>query len=260
MNAVLDVPNYTDAVITDYDIDALKINLLRYAAPTRNLLDSITLDQLLTVKNLEELASINETQSSIRAQDILKNTKWPQGLSATEMDYDLFYKHFTAGVSGDVAFYYYIFDKCIPRGSRNKTANYMLRLATFAKASFRELWEENQTWKCGDLIFKLAPNKQSSKKKALLPQRGEFAPDHQVVLEGRSDKIYIEEKPWHTTDVIAAFDKWGDAKSCYGAKYLMVYCEANNKFYLYDWGKKSYWEMTPAISFPGYPDGFKNIY
>jgi hypothetical protein len=260
MNAVLDVPNYTDAVITDYDVDALKIDLLRYAAPTRKLLDSITLDQLLTVKKLEELAVIDETQASISAQDTLKTTKWPQGLSATEMDYDLFYKHFIAGVSGDVAFYYYIFDKCIPRRSRNKTANYMLRLATFAKASFRELWEEDQTWNCGGLVFKLAPNKQSSKKKALLPKSGEFAPDHQVVLEGRPDKIYIEEKPWHTTDVAAAFDKWGDAKSCYGAKYLMVYCEANNKFYLYDWRKKSYWEMTPASSFPGYPDGFKNIY
>ena len=41
MNAVLDAPNYTDAVITDYDVEALKINLLRYTAPTRNLLNSI---------------------------------------------------------------------------------------------------------------------------------------------------------------------------------------------------------------------------
>jgi hypothetical protein len=260
MNTGYNTSNYTDAVITAYDTDTLKTKLLKYVATTRDLLDSITPDQLLIVQELEELSSTNEAESSAYAQYILKNTKWPQGLSSAEMDYDLFYKHFTTGVSGDVAFYYYIFDKCIPRGARNKTVNYMLRLATFAKASFRELWEEDQTWKCGDLIFKLAPNKQSSKKKALLPKRGEFAADHRVVIEGRSDPIYVEEKPWPNTDVEAAFKKWGNAQSCYGAKYLMVYCEANNKFYLYDREKNFYWEIKPAVDFPGYPDGFKNIY
>ena len=246
--------HFSDAITQEYD---LRQSLLRYPAPTAALLNSVTYDQLQTIKELEELACTKQGQkkAAVKARKILNETVWPNNLSKTEMDYEIFRKHFLSGVSGDIAFYYYIFDKCIPRGDRNASLSFMKRLATFAKASFRELWEEEQVWTIKDLVFSLEPNKQSSKKRALLPQRGEFAPDHKVA--NRED--FIEEKPWHTTDIQQAFDKWGNPESCYNAKYLMVYCEANNNFYLYDWKNKHFWQMIPSSDFPGYPEGLDNF-
>ena len=251
MNNLLEIPNYTDAVIADYD---LRKTLLKYPATTAELLDSISEEQLGVVKFLEEL---DENSASTEAIRILKTTNWPEGLSGSEMNYNRFNQDLAQGVSGDVAFYYYIFDKSIPRRGRNLTASFMIRLATFAKASFRELWEETRTWTFEGTTqtFKLAPNKLSSKKNALLPQSGEFAADHQVV----DYTDLVEEKPWPLKKPDGAFKKWGNAKSCYNAKYLMVFCEPSKCFYLYDWQVGQAWKIIPDIEFPGYPEMLANL-
>lgn len=251
MNNVLDRPNYTDALTVEYD---LRKSLLRFPATTIQLLESISEEQLNLVKFLEEL---DEKSAEKEAKKILNNTVWPKGLSGREMDYDRFKQDLARGVAGDVAFYYYIIDKSIPRRGRNLTAPFMLRLATFAKASFRELWEETRTWtfKGTKITFKLEPNKLSSKKNALLPQSGEFAPDHQIA--GYID--LVEEKPWPLEDPQGAFDKWGNAKACYDAKYLMVFCEPSKCFYLYDWQADHIWEIIPDAEFPGYPEALANL-
>lgn len=231
-------------------------------------LTSLTLDQLLIVKDLElGKPSENEELAASIAQHILKNSTWPAGLSNEQMDYAVFNKHYKDKSSwrGDVAFYYYIFDKCIPRRNRNISKMFMDRLATFAKASFRELWEESVNWTITQFHVKLQPNKASSKKQALLPQSGEWAADHIMEIIENNVKIFAapaEEKP--CLSVLGAIKKYEDPQLRYNANYLMLYLEKHDGtyvpgFYMHDYKHNKTHVMIPDTPFPGYPEELKNV-
>jgi hypothetical protein len=245
------------------ETDTLINQLLYYPNVTFSFLKSLTLDQLLIIQDIE-VNSKDEIDAQRKAQKLLKVYPWPNGLSAEAMDYDLFMKHYAESCSGDTAFYYYIFDKCIPRRGRNINKFFMDRLATFAKASYRELWEEDQKWTINGVEVILEPNKAASKKRALLPQTGEFAADHimRFVHDGKCYVTEVEEKPCLSID--GAIEKYRDPKTRYNANYLMLYLEKasgsyHSGFYIHNYAKGQTSEMLLEGIFPGYPEELRNI-
>lgn len=250
----------SNALTNEYNRDSLISGLRHYAAVTTSFLESLTVDQLLMVNDLEITCMTDETSAANKARNLLKNYPWPEGLSTEAMDYDLFNKHFVAGVVGETALYYYVFDKCIERRGRNKNKTFMARLATFAKASFRELWEESQKWTVEGMEVTLEPNKVGSKKEALLPYRGSFAADHIIKHtddNGKCITALAEEKPCFAVD--DAIKKYKDPKTRYQANYLMLYLVPNNTFYIHNYMRNKTSEMIPEKPFPGYPNALKNI-
>jgi hypothetical protein len=260
MNALIN----SDVLITDYDADAIISQLSHFTNINKiTFLKSLTFDQLQIVQDLE-LNSKNELVAQSKAQALLKTYPWPCELSSEAMDYRLFAQHYAEGCSGDIAFYYYVFDKCIPRRGRNKNKFFMDRLATFAKASFRELWEESQKWTINGVEVRLSPNKASSKKAALLPQTGEYAADHiiQFVQDGKCYTAEVEEKP--CLSVADAIDTYKDPKTRYNANYLMLYLGHFDGvyepgFYIHNYTKNKTSKMLPENKFPGYPEALQNI-
>jgi hypothetical protein len=257
--------DFSDALTNTYDSELLINELKQYSSVNYSFLSTLTLDQLRMVKDLEVTCSKNEAQAAAKARALLKNYPWPAGLSCEAMNYDLFTEHFAKGVSGETAFYYYVFDKCIERRHRNVNKLFMNRLATFAKASFRELWEESQQWTINDTQVTLEPNKESSKKAALLPQAGEYAADHIVVYvrpDGTKTVAEVEEKPCFS--VSGAIEKYRDPKTRYGAAYLMMYLANSDGtykagFYIHNYITGLTSEMIPESKFPGYPDALKYV-
>lgn len=244
------------------DTDALINQLFYYPNVSFSFLKSLTLDQLLMIQDIE-INSKDEIDAQKKAQRLLKNYPWPEGLSPEAMDYDLFMKHYAEGCSGDTAFYYYIFDKCIPRRGRNINKFFMDRLATFAKASYRELWEEDQNWTINGVKATLAPNKAASKKRALLPQTGEFAADHIIrfVHDGKCYVAEVEEKP--CLSINKAIETYKEPKKRYNANYLMLYLEKANDgyksgFYIHNYATGRTSEMLLESAFPGYPEELRN--
>jgi hypothetical protein len=250
---------FSDALTNEYDVDTLINELKHYPSINSYFLSTLTLDQLLIVKDLESTCSANETAAANKARALLKHYPWPAGLSSEAMDYELFNKHFADGVNGEIAFYYYVFDKCIERRNRNQNKFFMTRLATFAKASYRELWEESQRWVINNTVVSLLPNGASSKKAALLPYHGKNAADHviSVTVDGNTFFADVEEKPCFS--VSGAIEKYRDPKTRYDADYLMMYLESANRFYIHNYRTDKTNEMTPEHAFPGYPAALTNI-
>lgn len=259
MNVIIN----SDALVADYDTEFFINQLISFPNVNLNFLKSLTLDQLQMIQDIE-MYSKNAADAQRKAQLILKNFPWPEGLSIEAMDYEIFTKHYAEGCSGDTAFYYYIFDKCILRRGRNKNKFFMDRLATFAKASFRELWEESQVWTINETVVTLEPNKASSKKAALLPQDGEFAADHLIkfTIDGKCFTAEVEEKP--CLSVLGAIETYRDPKTRYCANYLMLYLENANAdypagFYIHNYEKNKTSQMIPENPFPGYPNALQHI-
>jgi hypothetical protein len=255
----LAVKDFSDALTNDYDHELLINELQSYPAVNKSFLKTLTTDQLLIVKDLEITCSKNETLAANKARALLKAYPWPTELSSETMDYTLFSKHFEEGVEGDIAFYYYVFDKCIERRNRNQNKFFMKRLATFARASFRELWEESQKWTINNTVVNLVPNDASSKKDALLPCHGENAADHIIKysIDGKTFLAEVEEKPCFSIN--GAIEKYSNPKTRYYADYLMMYLESTNKFYIHNYRTSQTYEMIPDQAFPGYPTALKNI-
>lgn len=251
--------DFSDALTNEYDVDTLINELKHYPSINSYFLSTLTLDQLLIVKDLESTCSANETAAANKARALLKHYPWPAGLSSKAMDYELFNKHFAEGVNGEIAFYYYVFDKCIERRGRNQNKLFMNRLATFSKASFRELWEESQKWVINGTKVTLEPNSNSSNKAALLPYHGKNAADHIIkyVVDGKTFTAEVEEKP--CLNVNSAIEMYSDPKKRYGANYLMLYLGSTDEFYIHNYTTGQTSEMIPEQVFPGYPAALKNI-
>ena len=255
----------SDALIAEYDTEAIIESLKNLPNINMAFLTTLTLDQLCMVQDIELQSAGNENIMHNKAKLILDNFPWPAGLSKEAMDYQLFEQHYIEGVSGDIAFYYYIFDRCIPRRGRNKNKFFMDRLATFAKASFRELWEESQTWTVQDNEVILEPNKASSKKAALLPKEGEFAADHIMKVVDNKGQVHtaeVEEKP--CLSITGAIEKYKDPVKRYNAKYLMLYLERTSGeypagFYIHNYERNLTSVMIPKEPFPGYPSALQYI-
>ena len=246
-------------VVTNPEKDLLINKLVKYPTVNYNFLASLTDDQLKIVRDLEKTAGENEKTAQAIAQYVLARYSWPNALNSKFMNYSIFNQHYANGCSGDVAFYYYIFDKCIPRRKRNSNKFFMDRLATFSMASFRELWEETQVWTINGCKAILKPNKESSKKGVLLPDDGEFAADHIIEYNGMTAEV--EEKP--CLSVLGAIKKYMDPKTRYYANYLMLFLERYDGtyspgFYLHNYTTNKTFPMIPENSFPGYPKELVN--
>ena len=247
----------TQTLINYYDVEILIDKLCHFPNVSVSFLKTLTFEQLRIIEDLE-IACVDENIAAAKARIVLKNYSWPKGLSSEAMNYALFTKHYAEGCIGDTAFYYYIFDKCIPRRGRNKNKFFMDRLATFAKASFRELWEESQSWTINGQKVTLEPNKESSKKAALLPKSGEYAADHIIKYINEDGHCIIaeaEEKPCFS--VSGAIETYKDPKTRYDANYLMLHLEGTNKFYIHNYRANKTSEMIPGEDFPGYPTALK---
>jgi hypothetical protein len=236
-------------------------------------LDSLTYDQLLVVKELEDLYAADSSGKSAadRARTLLKTMRWPSDLSANGMNYDIYIEDLSNRCKGIRALYYYVFDKCIERKAngkeRNSGKNFMVRLATFAKASIRETWITAQTWRINQDLVKVEFNNKSGNHTMLLPERGQFAADFMftVVDEAGNPKnrpVPVEERPirrgW---DVLEAAKLYTDPKSRYYADRVMLSSPERNSYHIYNYRTQSAYIMEPQDIYNvlTYPQALQNI-
>jgi hypothetical protein len=223
-----------------------------------NFLESLNDDQLQIVEDLEKTYRQNQKSASFKARAVLKAYPWPKGYSTTQLDFATFDKDYAASVSGEVAFYYYIYDKCIPRWDRNPELNFMDRIYTFSKASKREHFEATHKWilktPTGDIEAILAFDPASGSHDVLLPQPGERAPDFKLMFNynGNTHVWGVEEKP--CISVEGAIRKYSNNhKDLHGADKLMLALEAdfgNYKagYYLHNYKTGVTMQMIPVLN------------
>lgn len=259
-------------ILTEPEVSESKEELVqelrRFAATNyANFLDSLSVKQLLVVKDLEYLCvNSSEQAAALQARQLLQSEKWPSDLKASGMDYSTFIIDFEKGCKGIRAFYYYIFDKCIERRNRNVGKNFMNRLATFAKASIRETWITTRSWQINQDIVKISFNPNSGNHNVLLPDKGQFAPDFIFTVidaEGKSHSVYVEEKPMYLGSTVMSTVAYYAKKprQLYGTSRLMLSLPERNLFHLHNYERNSTYIMTP-LNDDGplvYPPALKNI-
>jgi hypothetical protein len=228
-----------------------------------NFLSSLDEVQLQIVDDLEKIYqpdSYRAQESAAQiARELLNVYPWPNKYSSSRLDYATFDIDYSAGVTGDSAFYYYIFDKCIPRGKRNRDLNFMDRILTLSKASKREHFEVNTKWilkaPTGDINATLAFDPASGDHRVLLPKSGERAPDFKMmfIYNGIAHVWGVEEKP--CLSVTSAIDYYSVGsehhKDLHGTDKLMLALEKSSNgyeagYYLHDYKTGITMRMIPA--------------
>ena len=221
-------------------------------------LESLSKNQLKMVNDLESTYRHDQPAAAFKAQQTLAAYPWPAGCSATQLEFDTFDVDYERRVVGELAFYYYIFDKCIPRGDRNPELNFMERLMTFSKASKREHFEVNTDWilktPTGDLPVSLAFDPGSGNHDVLLPRKGERAPDFKMtfVYNNHTYTWGVEEKPCFSVQGAIKYYDVGSKhnKDLHGADKLMLALEADYGdykagYYLLNYKKGITMQMIP---------------
>lgn len=221
-----------------------------------NFLESLDSDQLQIVDDLENTYRQDQFAAAFKAQNTLRAYPWPTGYSSSSLNFNTFDTDNETGVTGDIAFYYYIFDKCIPRGDRNPELNFMDRIFTFSQASKREHFEVASKWilktPTGDVNATLAFDPGSGNHDVLLPKPGERAPDFKMtfVYNGSTYHWGVEEKP--CISVKGAIKKYSNNhKDLHGADKLMLALEKSYGgyeagFYLHNYKTGVTMQMIPV--------------